>query len=128
KPKSFLEIGVFRGQTISLATLLSRRDGPGCEVHGISPFSSAGDSVSRYAVGVDYYTDTLRNFDRFGLPHAKLLRAYSTDPGARQLIASRTWDVIYIDGNHDYDVARQDWENCSPQVRAGGIVVLDDSG
>src|ERR1043166_6816135 len=110
RPKNFLEIGVFRGQTLSLAALLSRVNGAACEVQGISPFSTAGDSVSRYQPGVDYYDDTLRNFSHFNLPAPKLLRAYSTDPEARALIAGKAWDVIYIDGNHDSNVARQDRE------------------
>jgi len=128
KPASFLEIGVFRGQTISLAALLARSGGWKCEVFGISPFTSAGDSVSRYRKDIDYYPDTLANFDHFGLPHPVLLRAYSTDSAALDLIGSRAWDVIYVDGNHDYEVARKDWEACSRTIKPGGVIVLDDAG
>ena len=128
KPANFLEIGVFRGQTISLAALLSRMQGSPCEVYGISPFSSAGDSTSHYRSDVNYYEDTLKNFDRFQLPHPNLLRAYSTDSEALKLVASKLWDVIYIDGNHDYEVARQDWELCAIHLESGGLIVLDDSG
>ncbi len=53
-PRSYLEIGVFRGQTLSLAGLLAHRAGEPCETFGISPFASVGDSVSTYATGVDY--------------------------------------------------------------------------
>ena len=126
--QSFLEIGVFRGQTLSLNALLARGQDRSCHVQGISPFSSAGDSVSRYRREVDYYQDTLVNFDHFQLPHPQLLKAYSTDPAALTCISSRSWDGIYIDGNHDYEVARADWEACSAAVAKGGIIVLDDSG
>jgi hypothetical protein len=128
KPANFLEIGVFRGQVISLVALWSRKSGATCEVWGISPFSGAGDSGCSYRCDLDYYRDTLLNFDHFGLPHPKLLRAYSTDPKAAELIASRQWDMIYIDGNHDYEVVLQDWENCSRNLKLGGIIVLDDAG
>ncbi|HEV2693898.1 MAG TPA: class I SAM-dependent methyltransferase [Verrucomicrobiae bacterium] len=128
RPASFLEIGVFRGQTLSLAALLARQTGQQCFVQGISPFSAAGDGVSRYRQRHNYQADTLENFARFSLPRPALLKAYSTDAAARQLIASRTWDIIYIDGNHDYEVARQDWEICSRQVLPGGLIVLDDAG
>lgn len=127
KPKAFLEIGVFRGQTINLAALLSRRNHVPCFVQGISPFSPAGDRVSRYRTDVDYLPDTLAHFKHFGLPAPTLLKAYSTDPEAEAVIRSRLWDVIYIDGNHDYEVARRDWIICSQNVPSGGIVVLDDS-
>jgi hypothetical protein len=128
KPKNFLEIGVYRGQTLSLAALLSRRNNLPGDVCGVSPFSSAGDSVSRYWNNVDYFEDTLANFRHFKLPAPQLLRAFSTDPEAKRFIAAKQWEIIYIDGNHDYEVARQDWEICSSNLKVGGVIVLDDSG
>ncbi|MFZ4600498.1 MAG: class I SAM-dependent methyltransferase, partial [Terrimicrobiaceae bacterium] len=44
------------------------------------------------------------------------------------LISSHPWDAIYIDGNHDYEVAKKDWKHCAANVKIGGIIVLDDSG
>jgi hypothetical protein len=128
RPDNFLEIGVFRGQVISLVSLWARRQGVPCDIWGISPFSGAGDSSSDYRQDLDYYQDTLQNFDHFRLPHPKLLRAGSTDPEAQSLIASKAWAMIYIDGNHDYEVVRQDWEVCARSVRPGGLIVLDDAG
>jgi hypothetical protein len=127
KPVDFLEIGVFRGQVISLLTLCSRVHDQPCEVWGISPFSGAQDSVSKFPQGLDYYQDTLKNFDHFGLPHPNLLRAFSTDPEAVKLIGSRPWNIIYIDGNHDYEIVVKDWQVCSQSVKPGGLIVLDDS-
>lgn len=128
RPASFLEIGVFRGQSLSLAALLAREFQLECFVQGISPFSTAGDAVSKYRAGLDYYADTLKNFAHFQLPAPALLQAYSTDATAAQLIRSRTWNLIYIDGNHDYPIAKQDWELCAQNLAAGGIIVLDDAG
>jgi hypothetical protein len=127
RPASFLEIGVYRGQTLSLAALLSRLNHCACEVCGISPFTSAGDSVSSYGGHVDYQRDTLANFDHFQLPPPRLLKALSTDPEAVQTIGGGAWDMIYIDGNHDYEVVVRDWEHCSRGVKPGGVMVLDDS-
>jgi len=128
RPSAFLEIGVYRGQTLSLASLLSRHFNLNCFVQGISPFSQAGDSVSQYRASVDYYADTLKNFAFFSLPAPALLRAFSTDESARNLVGSRQWSIIYIDGNHDYEVARQDWELCREYLQPGGLIVLDDAG
>lgn len=128
RPASFLEIGVFRGQTLSYAGLLQRRENISGETVGISPFQAAGDSVSRYAEDIEYQEDTLANVAHFGLPRPTLLKAFSTDPDAVALIGSRVWDCIYIDGNHDYEIALADWKACSSAVRAGGLIVLDDSG
>lgn len=127
-PASFLEIGVYRGQVLSLAAMLAGINGAPCFVQGISPFSPAGDSVSVYSNNLDYLEDTLEHFRHFSLPPPSLLKAFSTDAEAVTVIQSRTWDLIYIDGNHDYPVARQDWEVCSKQIRVGGVIVLDDAG
>jgi hypothetical protein len=127
-PESFLEIGVFRGQTLSLAALLARRFQPDCFIQGVSPFSPAGDAVSKYRRNVNYHEDTLKNFGHFSLPAPALLKAYSTDEVARKLVASRNWSFIYIDGSHDYEIARADWDLCAAHLQPAGLIVLDDSG
>jgi predicted O-methyltransferase YrrM len=128
KPKNFLEIGVFRGQTITLAALLSRLNGVECQVAGISPFCDAGDSVSKYPTGTNYLQDTLSYFEHFKLTKPELLKAYSTDAEAVALIRSISRDMIYIDGNHDYEIVAKDWAVCSESIRPGGIIVMDDAG
>lgn len=128
RPESFLEIGVFRGQTLSLAALLARHFKSDCFIQGISPFTAAGDSVSQYPSDVFFYEDTLANFRHFSLPAPALLKSFSNDAPAVEVIASREWSCIYIDGNHDYEIARQDWELCAAHLCCGGLLVLDDSG
>lgn len=128
EPNTFLEIGVYRGQVLSLISLIAKLEGIECHVTGISPFSPAGDSVSIYRSNLDYLEDTLANFRKFELPLPELIKAYSTDASALDVIASRKWDMIYIDGNHDYDIVLKDWHACSKAVESGGIIVLDDSG
>lgn len=126
--RDFLEIGVYRGQTLTLAALLQRRSCTAGQIAGVSPFEPVGDSVSRYRGGIDYEADTFANFAHFKLPRPRLLKAYSTDPVALEFIRAGRWDCIYIDGNHDYDVARADWNVCAESVKRGGVIVLDDSG
>jgi len=127
KPADFLEIGVFRGQVISLVSLWSRMNAVPCDIWAISPFSGAQDSVSNFPQNIDYWNDTLRNFDHFGLPHPNLVRAFSSDAEALRVIASRQWEMIYIDGNHDLDVVRKDWQACSSNVKRGGVIIMDDA-
>jgi hypothetical protein len=128
KPVSFLEIGVYRGQTLSLALMLQDQFEIAGEIAGISPFNPAGDSVSRYRTDIDYEQDTRVNCAQFTRRIPTLLHAYSTDESAKSLIASRAWDCCYVDGNHDYEIARADWNLCAANVKTGGIIVLDDSG
>ena len=37
------------------------------------------------------------------------------------------FDLIMIDGNHNYDFVSQDYANCLPLLREGGTLVLHDS-
>lgn len=124
--QNFVEIGVYRGQTISLVSLISKLSNSTLEVHGISPFSNAGDASSTY-IEMDYLNDVYKNFETFSLKTPSLTKAYSTDKKATDVLTSRIWDCIYIDGSHDYEIAKTDWEVCSRQIKVGGIIVLDDS-
>jgi hypothetical protein len=127
RPNRFLEIGVYRGQTLSLASLLQRKIGISGQVVGISPFDTSGDQVSSYLHGIDYLEDTLANFAHFGLAKPELIRAFSTDSTAVARISSGNWNAVYIDGNHDYEVAKADWDLCARFCAVGGVIVLDDA-
>lgn len=122
----FLEIGIYRGQVMSLLGLIARLNNTKIEIYGIAPFDNSGDVNSRY-IDINYEKDIIDNFDHFGLPHPILVKAYSTDKAAQILIESSLWDCIYIDGSHDYNIVKQDWELCSKNIRKGGIIVLDDA-
>ena len=127
KPAQCLEIGVYRGQVVSLWALIAKLSGFKCEVHGISPFSAAGDGVSTYLANLDYLQDTLKSNRYFGLPDPSFIKAFSTDSTAIDFIKSRRWNLIYIDGNHDYEVALADYEVCKGSLADGGLLVMDDS-
>ncbi len=126
KPVRMLEIGVYRGQTISLWALISANLNQRYEVLGISPMNSTGDGVSKYAT-LDYEEDIRTNFSYFDLEPVNLMRAYSTDKLALQTIVSGNWDLVYIDGSHDYEVVKSDFIAATDGLKRGGILVLDDS-
>lgn len=130
QPVNFLEIGVYRGQVLSLIGLLQKMHGLESNNTGIGPFERIGDadSVKDYGHCPDWLADIKTNIAHFNLPQPKLVKAFSTDTVAVEAIKSTMWDMIYIDGNHDYEVVIDDWENCRKRVKVGGILVLDDSG
>jgi hypothetical protein len=123
----FLEIGVYRGQVLSLIALLQKQWGKRQQVTGISPFTDTGDDESVYP-DLDFESDIRTHFRHFELASPTLVRASSTDGLAEQVIADTQWDCVYIDGSHDYEVVKHDWEVCSKAVREGGLLVLDDAG
>ncbi len=127
RPKHILEIGVYRGQTLSLFSLLSKNFGVAANIHGISPFTSAGDGVSKYSEEPDYYNDVIANFNHFNLPQPILHKGFSTDEAMLTVFQSEQWDLIYIDGNHDYGVAKYDFTVSAQNLKKGGLIVLDDA-
>lgn len=127
KPKLVLEIGVYRGQVVTLWGLSAKLLDFKCEVHGVSPFLPAGDKVSVYMANLDYLQDTLNSNRYFELPDPIFIKAYSTDVDAVNYIKSRKWDLIYIDGNHDYEIALADYKICRDSLADGGLLVMDDS-
>ncbi len=127
RPKNMIEIGVYRGQVISLWTLIAKEIDLECEIHGISPFTSVGDEVSSYISNINYYEDVLDNFKYFSLKIPSLHKGLSTDEEMIEVIKSREWDLIYIDGSHDYEVVKSDFEACSKALSPEGIIVMDDS-
>ena len=126
-PKDILEIGIYRGQTLSLFSLLSKNFKYEANIHGISPFTPAGDNVSKYLEEPDYYSDVIINFKKFQLSQPFLHKGFSIDKAMAEVIRSKQWDLIYIDGNHDYEVAKADFIVSSQNVKKGGLIVLDDA-
>lgn len=121
-----LEIGVYRGQTISLWALIGKELNLKLQVYGISPLSNSGDSVSKYLT-LNYEKDILGHFKKFDLPSPILVRDFSTSKSAKKLIENGNWDLVYIDGSHEYEDVLSDFESSLKGLRSGGILVMDDS-
>ena len=124
--KDCLEIGVYRGQVISLWALIAKIQKKNINVTGISPFDSSGDQVSSY-IRIDYYQDVINNFQNFDLKEPILIRDISTGPQSLKCINSKSWDLIYIDGSHDYEIVKEDAENSISNIKKNGLLVFDDS-
>ena len=126
RPKICLEIGVYRGQTLSLFQLLSRLYRFQSNIWGISPLNDEGDEESDY-LKINYKEDVNNNFDFFNLEKPNILEEYSTSEKSIDFIKSSNWDLIYIDGNHNYEVVSNDAKNAINSLSENGILVIDDS-
>ena len=84
------------------------------------------DSVSNY-MNIDYESDIQNHHNHFSLDKPKILKSLSTDSEAINFIKSRKWDLIYIDGSHDYSIVKKDISNSIQNLSKDGIIVLDDS-
>jgi hypothetical protein len=114
----FLEIGVFRGQTLALIQTLN----PTAKIYGVTPLDSTdGHWESDYAADIKLIHDT------FNLKQPNIIKGLSTDNEIiQQAMVLPPFDIVYIDGGHTYDVVKQDIQNYSYMVKQGGYLVIDD--
>lgn len=147
---SALEIGVYKGQTISLWALLARELGVDLDITAVSPFEGNFQPAARWrhrfrwllspryrreaAVGnlhpKDDYTACNREvFRAFGLDFAdvRAICGRSQDAEVLAALQDESFSLVYIDGDHRYEAVLLDLQNYSPRVRPGGILVVDDA-
>lgn len=135
-----LEIGVFKGQVISLWALISRLLRLPLAIDAMGPLSGEGptDPAARaeaYRCGEgnivppdDYPALIADLFARCALDLSaiRFLRGMSQQP---EIIAAAksAYDLIYIDGDHAEAAVRADLANFAHRLRPGGFLVLDDA-
>lgn len=120
----FLEIGVHKAQILSLVRLLANRLNKPCEVFGITPMDGTGTGWTED----DYEWDIIKLHDKFRLRYPTLFKGLSTEPGAlafARLIEQ--YDVLYIDGSHEFSDALFDLNMYTPMIKSGGWLVMDDA-
>jgi hypothetical protein len=145
-----LEIGVFKGQVISLWALLAKTHGWPVRVHAVTPLEGQVLRGSRlwrslkYRLSPrfreriksgDFYPDddyegiVRRLFAHFGLEFAqvRLLRGYSNSPEVVSALQSERFHLIYVAGDHTYEGAASDIRIYAPKVLPGGWLVMDDA-
>lgn len=116
EPK-ILEIGVFRGATLSLWGLLNSN----AEIYGITPLDTSGDVWES-----DYAADIKKIHDDFDLAQPIIIKGKSQEANVISQ-AKGKYDLVYIDGLHTYEGCLADLENYAPMVKKEGYLVIDDA-
>lgn len=146
---SFLEIGVYKGQVLSLWQLLAREFGANARSTGISPligtapdsriihklllrlnpwYKKEADAQNLYPKA-DYANCVKTICDAFGLnfDDIRLIRGKSQDAMVKQEVGQSQFDIVYIDGDHSYSVVCEDLAFYAPLIKPNGYLVIDDS-
>lgn len=127
----FLEIGVYKGQVLSLIQLLANAWKKEVGITGVtmlSDYSGTGE-FPKYE-DRDYLADIKAYHDAFTLNFdpAMLVVGDSTAGWVVKKTTERApFDLVYIDGCHEYAFVKQDIENYASLVRPGGFLVMDDA-
>jgi Methyltransferase domain len=125
-----LEIGVYKGQVTSLLAMLAMTAGKIAESLAVTPLGGFGDKYSHYE-DADYLA-AIRSIEAWSginvASRARIIRGFSDDDGVkRQCREVAPFDLVYIDGCHDYHVITSDIITYSEMLQPGGLLVIDDA-
>jgi hypothetical protein len=125
----FLEIGVYKGRTLALIQAAADLLGKTGTIVGVTPLSGDGDKYSGYET-TDYFAAIRRSFSNSGLSfdNTRIIKGFSQEePTLYEASQQGPYDILFIDGCHDYEVVCKDIENYLPMLKPGGILVMDDA-
>jgi predicted O-methyltransferase YrrM len=121
KVEKYIEIGVHNGSSMSYVLQSNYIK----ECVGIDPFETLKDKSSHY-IHQDSINESrsIKNIENNNKNSAKikLIRGYSQDVS----IDDTDFDMLFIDGDHSYEMVKHDYEKFVKNVRSGGIIVFDD--
>jgi hypothetical protein len=144
-----LEIGVYKGQVISLWSLIASKESHDTSIYAISPlrgnprfpylFHQAMRLMSKkYREDIragnrydkeDYLSCIERIFAEFHLnvSMVNVVQGYSNEAVVKQRVAPISFDLVYVDGGHTYPEVAHDVSFYGNKVKIGGYLVLDDA-
>jgi hypothetical protein len=126
----FLEVGVYKGQVLSLVQLIARYARKSVEVYGVTPLSRTSGPTGKFTKFPDCdYAAMIHDLHvRFALTQPNIIPYDSTCPHAKQIVDKLDeFDVVYVDGCHEYDYVVKDLMYYPEKLRVGGLLVVDDS-
>jgi hypothetical protein len=125
----FCEVGVYKGRVLATIQYLADLFGKSARIVGVTPLSGAGDKYSGYEE-VDYFAAIQGAFAKTNVTfaNAQIIKGYSQDPiTLMEATREGPYDILFIDGCHDYEVVCQDIANYVPMLKTGGLLVMDDA-
>lgn len=123
KQFSFMEVGIFRGQILSLINVLSKSIGKKATVYGVSPLDNSDGHWDS-----DYETDVSTIHKQFNVADKyTIYKGLSTNENIiQQTLNIAPYDIVYIDGGHTTVVVTSDLTHYPNMVKKGGYLVIDD--
>ncbi len=126
------EIGVWKGKSSYIfASAIKDKGG---SLYSVDPFDGDGDSASKDSYQeqikqlsvplLQNFQDTMRKYGLFEC--IKVLPYLSSE--ARKKFKEKQIDLLFIDGNHEYESVKEDYLLWSELIVSGGTLVLHDVG
>ena len=120
---SFLEIGVFRGSSLSLVKLLADKYNKKVNRYGVSPMDTSDGHWDS-----DYFHDVYHIHWSLGLDtDYSIYHGLSTDEKIiKKAKSTEKYNILYIDGGHTKEVVDSDLFHYPQMIKSGGYLMIDD--
>ncbi len=122
---TFVEIGCWRGMSLSFFLVEAKNSGKNIKVIGIDHFrGSMGEGILQFQASTENIeSECRRNAAKAGYPF-EIIRCSSTEAARR--FTDGTLDYVFIDGSHDYDSVIADIRAWRPKIKSIGIIAGHD--
>ncbi|WP_070968013.1 class I SAM-dependent methyltransferase [Vibrio sonorensis] len=121
EPKSIVELGVFRGDSLSTFSQAVKECKVNCEITGVDTWGG-DDTTGRY--NEEVYHD-LKDFFATNFPSTTLFRGLFDD--ALSTFEDNSIEILHIDGCHHYEAVKHDFETWLPKLsKDKGVVLFHD--
>lgn len=120
KPRRYLEIGVFRGRSLSVVADAA----PDCELYGFDLWIPGYAGLEN--VGPELVREQVGRMGHRGACQLESGNSHETVPRFLAAHPDLTFDLVTVDGDHTEDGARRDIETVLPRINVGGVLVFDD--
>ena len=123
---TYLEIGVHNGASMSYVVHQSKSP---LNCYGIDLFD---DTYGHYKKDILSLNQSLNNIQKNNISKSNIYiikgnsRKKDTIQKRRNLLKTKTIDLLFIDGDHSYEGVRSDFNNYSTFLSQNAIVVFDD--
>jgi hypothetical protein len=129
KNGKFLEIGVFKGSILTLSQVISKELNLNTSTFGLTPLNNTGDKYSNYDTdNYEYAISLFYHLSGLNMNATSIIEGLSTEEIVKQSARDNgPYDIMYIDGGHDYDTVVNDIELSKDILNPGGLLVMDDA-
>lgn len=133
KKSIICEIGCWKGKSTYVLGTALKTMGRGL-IYSIDPFDGSGDTASleTYKKAISKMnTSLLKNFQdtihKYNLgPYITIIP--TTSKKAKKYFDEKKIDLLFIDGNHEYESVQADYRLWSPLIKKNGFIALHDVG